>query len=153
MSWLYSLVFAGLMFSGGSDVTVISNRNASVEMRPVAVAVGDETEKFEQTYPLNPDGRVSVSNVNGSIVVEAWDRNEVKVEATKVGDSKETLAETEIKISSRPDFLSIEVECDTWKGDSGWRNNRKVEVSFHLFVPRTAVLNEIETVNGSVKIK
>lgn len=152
MSWLYSLVFAGLIFSSGSDVQVSSITKAAAENPPVAVAVADETEKFEQTYPLNPDGRVSVSNVNGSITVEAWDRNEVKVEATKVADSKETLDQSEIRVSSRPDFLSIEVQCDTLKGDSGWRNNRKIEVTFHLFVPRTAILNEIETVNGSVTV-
>lgn len=139
------------MFSSGSDVSVNSNQNTAFTPQSAA-AVSDETEKFEQTYPLNPDGRVSVSNVNGSIVVEAWDRNEVKVEATKIGDSKESLAETEIKVVSRPEYLSIEVECDQWKGNNGWRNNRKIEVQFHLFVPRNAVLNEIETVNGSVTV-
>ena len=152
MSWLYSLVFAGLMFSAGSDVTVNNHRNAAIEQQPVVVSAADETEKFDQTYPLNPNGRVSVSNVNGSIVVEAWDRNEVKVEATKTADSKETLDQTQIRVSARPEAISIEVDLDAWKGESGWRNNRKIEVSFHLFVPRTAVLNEIATVNGSVTV-
>ena len=33
-----------------------------------------------------------------------------------------------------------------------WKNNRKLEVQFRLQVPRTAVLNEIETVNGLVTV-
>ncbi len=53
----------------------------------------DETERFEQTYPLNANGRVSVSNVNGSITIETWDRTEVKLEAVKIADSSERLSE------------------------------------------------------------
>ena len=151
MSWLYSLVFAGLVFSSGTDLQLNTNTNVAVSTN-VSINKSDETEKFDQTYPLNADGRVSVSNVNGSIVVEAWDRNEVKVEATKIADSKETLADTEIKVDARPEYLAIEVNCDSWKQDRSWRNNRKVEVQFHLWVPRTAVLNEIETVNGNVTV-
>ena len=150
MSWLYSLVFAGLVFSSSTDLQLNTNTNVAVSTN--LSTKSDETEKFDQTYPLNPDGRVSVSNVNGSIIVEAWDRNEVKVEATKIGDSKETLADTEIKVDARPEYLAIEVNCDSWKQDRSWRNNRKVEVQFHLWVPRTAVLNEIETVNGDVTV-
>jgi DUF4097 and DUF4098 domain-containing protein YvlB len=151
MSWLYSLVFAGLVFSSSTDLQLNTNTNVAVSTN-VSINKSDEIEKFDQTYPLNADGRVSVSNVNGSIVVEAWDRNEVKVEATKIADSKETLADTEIKVDARPEYLAIEVNCDSWKQDRGWRNNRKVEVQFHLWVPRTAVLNEIETVNGNVTV-
>ena len=87
MSWLYSIVFAGLLFSSNGGNNVNTNTNMAVQEPPAAVSVQDETEKFEQTYPLSANGRVSVSNVNGSIVVEAWDRNEVHLEATKTAAS------------------------------------------------------------------
>src|SRR5207247_6591131 len=110
-----------------------------------------ESEHFEHTYPLNANGRVSLSNVNGSVIVDAWDRNEVKVEYTKTGDSKERLADVEVRIDSRPDYLSIETDYGDWKKDrGGWRMNNKLQVDFHLMVPRGAALNEVETVNGSV---
>src|SRR6476469_1749912 len=154
MSWLYSIVFAGLLFSSNGGNNVNTNTNMAVQEPPAAVSVQDETEKFEQTYPLSANGRVSVSNVNGSIVVEAWDRNEVHLEATKTADSKEALADVEIKVDAKPDSISVEADYDTWKrnGDRNWKNNRKLEVQFRLQVPRTAVLNEIETVNGSVTL-
>ena len=119
------------------------------------IVVGDETEKFEQTYPLSKNGNVSVSNVNGSIVVEAWDRDEVRLEATKTADSKETLADVEIKISSTADSFSVEADYKGWKWNDKRGNenrNRRLDVEFRLSVPRTAVLNEIETVNGSVSV-
>ena len=82
MSWLYTIVFTGLMLS--SQGSSFFTADHSIQNSPVVVVEsrkGDETEKFEQTYPLTPNGRVSVSNVNGSITVKAWDRSEVKLES------------------------------------------------------------------------
>ena len=82
------------------------------------VLKGDEIEKFEQSYPLSRNGNVSVSNVNGSVIVEAWDRDEVRLEATKIADSKETLADVEIKVNSTADSFSVEADYKGWK----WNN-------------------------------
>ncbi len=154
MSWLYSIVFAGLLLSSGNDsVSTADNSQANVNAA-VEVVQSDETEKFEQSYPLNANGRVSVSNINGSIIVNAWDRNEVKLEAIKIADSKETLAEVEIKVDARPEAFSVEANYDNWKnkGREDWKHGRKIEVQFRLSVPRGAELNEVETVNGSVTV-
>ena len=152
MSWLYTVLFSGLMFSGqGSAVPVVNN----VQSEPVVVratVAADETEKFEQTYPLSGNGRVNVSNVNGSITVEAWDRNEVKIEYTKIADSKERLADVQVKIDARPDSFSAETDYGDSKGRDRWRNGGKLVVEIRMMVPRGAVLNEIETVNGSVSV-
>jgi len=156
MSWLFSIVLAGLVVSSGGDpvpsaseVYTSSNINTTT-----TVVLADETERFEQTYPLSANGRVSVSNINGSITVEAWDRNEVKLEAVKTADSKETLAEVQLRIDAKPDSFSVETDYDNWKdrGKEGWNRKRKVEVQFRLMVPRGAILDEIETVNGSVTV-
>ncbi|NJM52765.1 MAG: hypothetical protein HC846_04845 [Blastocatellia bacterium] len=162
MSWLLSVAVASLIFAAPNGLSNYLTENMArgnspqvVVLTPQAVLQGDETERFEQTYPLNPNGRVSISNINGSIVVEAWDRNEVKVEAVKTADSKDRLAEVEIKVEAKPDYIKIETEYGKWmNGNRNWncRNNCRLEVQYKLFVPRNAVLNEIETVNGSVSI-
>ena len=155
MSWLYSIVFAGLMFSSNNDTPIQSCDIQKSDVLISEPAPGDEIEKFEQSYPISPNGRVSVSNVNGSIIVEAWDKSEVKLEATKVADSKEALADVEIKVDSRADSFSVEADYGSWKRDRGeknWKNRSKLEVQFRLWVPRTAVLDEVETVNGSVTV-
>src|SRR5678816_3302643 len=110
MSWLYSLVFAGLLFSSNGDESI--NRAQKVAVAPVAVEfkVADEVEKFEQSYPLSKNGNVSVSNVNGSITIEAWDRAEVRLVATKIADSKESLADVDIKVDSTADSFSVEAD-------------------------------------------
>lgn len=152
MSWIYSIVFASLLFSTDGETAATQ---PVIEAPAVAVTEKkDETEKFEQSYPISAKGRVSVANVNGSIVVEAWDRNEVRLEATKIADSKESLADVEIKVESTADSFSVEADYKEWKWNdkSDKHRNRKIEVEFKLSVPRTAMLNEVETVNGSVTV-
>ncbi len=160
MSWLYTLVFSGLLFSSNSGTVDQTPAVVPAEL-PVASAplvptvVGDETERFEQTYPLNANGRVSVSNVNGPIVIEGWDRNEVKLVAVKTADTKERLADVEIKVNATAEYVTIETDYGAWKrrSDGGWNNNgSRLEVSYNLMVPRGAILNSIETVNGSVTV-
>ena len=154
MSWLYSLVFAGLLFSSNGEQAANHSQSNAAPAPEATVFAADEIEKFEQTYPLSKNGNVSVSNVNGSITVEAWDRDEVRLEATKIADSKETLADVEIKVESTADSFSVEADYKSWKWNDKRNENRprKLEVEFRLSVPRTAVLNEIETVNGSVTV-
>lgn len=154
MSWLISIVLASSLFTTGNipvgDKYLNENRTSE------SINVLDETERFEQSYPLNPGGKISVSNINGSITIEAWERNEVKLEATKIADSRETLAEVEVRINSRPDRLEVETDYGNWnrRGNQKWDNyKRKIEIQYRLTVPQTAVLDEIETVNGSVSLK
>jgi DUF4097 and DUF4098 domain-containing protein YvlB len=154
MSWIFTIVFSGMLISTyhGSN-TAETSPVAVPETQNVVVKV-DETERFEQTYLLNANGRVSVSNVNGSITAEGWDRNEIKLIAIKTADSKERLNEVEIKIDSKPDSFSVETKFDNTKTNKGdrWRNGSKLQVDYQLMVPRGAVLSEIETVNGSVTL-
>jgi hypothetical protein len=151
MSWIFTIVFSGLIFSSNQgaafDVPKAPDANTT------AAAKADETEHFEQTYPLSSNGRVSVSNVNGSIVVEAWDRNEVQVVADKTADSKERLQDVEIRVNAKPDSISVETNYDRWKsGNNGdrWKNGSKLGVEYRLMGPRGAVLEEAETAKGSV---
>ena len=159
MSWLYTIVFAGLMMSHASDPVQLPAVPADLETRTAATQTvqQNETERIEKSFPLSANGRVSVSNVNGSINVIAWDRNEVKLVAVKTAETKERLADVDIKIDARPDYFSVETDYGQdrgWKTDSDrqWRNNNNVTVDYELSVPRGAMLNEIETVNGSATV-
>jgi DUF4097 and DUF4098 domain-containing protein YvlB len=154
MSWLYTIVIAGLMFS--ADGFPVENKAHSYTNTTVSQTVNlDETERFEQVYQLNPNGRVSVSNVNGSVTVEAWDNPQVKLEAVKISDSRESLSEVEIKVDAQANSFRVEAEYESGRnrgGDKNWKIYKKLEVEFRLMVPRTAFLDEIETVNGSVTV-
>jgi DUF4097 and DUF4098 domain-containing protein YvlB len=154
MTWIFTIVFSGLLLS--------SNQSAGTNQQgPIAPAAAvndtftvkiDETDRFEQTYPLSANGRVSVSNVNGSITAEAWDRNEVKLIAVKTADTRERLNEAEIKIDAKADSFLVETSYDNWGKNSGWRHDGKLVIDYQLMVPRGAVLGDVDTVNGSVTV-
>lgn len=154
MSWLYSIVIAGLMLSGDGILTN-GKQHSSIDTNVQQTVKLDETERFEQIYPLNPNGRVSVANVNGSITIEAWDNPQVRLEAVKVSDSRESLSEVEIKVEAQENSFSVKAEYENGRnrnGDKNWKVYKKLEVEFRLMVPRTAILDEIETVNGSATV-
>ncbi len=151
MSWLYSIILAGLIFSGDNSLPVQTNYD-SVSANAKSVVKLEESERFEQTYPLNANGKVSVSNVNGSIKIETWDNPQVKLEAVKFAENKDRLSDVQIKIDATQDSISVETDYDNMNRGDRNRNNGNLRVEFHLIVPRMAVLNEIETVNGSVTI-
>ncbi len=145
------------MFSSNQGVAVGVPAAAPAVAPQAVTRQGDETEKFEQTYPMSENGRVGVSNVNGSITVEAWDRNEVRLEYTKIADTKARLADVDIRIDSKADSFNVETDYDNSRSRNNgnrdnWKNGAKLSVEIRMMVPRGAVLNEIETVNGSVMV-
>lgn len=109
----------------------------------------DETERFEQLYSFNSNGRIDISNINGSITVEAWDNPQIKLEYVKVSDERERLADVDVKIEAGQD--NFRVKADYVKRKNNW-NKGKLYVEFRLMVPRNAVLDEVSSVNGNVKI-
>jgi DUF4097 and DUF4098 domain-containing protein YvlB len=114
------------------------------------------TEEFHQNYPLTPDGRVSLSNINGKVRIAAWDRNEVRVDAIKRAYKPERLREAEIKIEARADHLNIETEYpehDNRSYDKRERDDNPASVEYTLTVPRGARLDEVELVNGALDIE
>jgi DUF4097 and DUF4098 domain-containing protein YvlB len=151
MFCLELLLLAGLVSGSGLNFYGLKNFD-SARAEKDKIIRPDEVERFEQTYPLNPDGKVSVSNVNGSITIETWDKPQVKIEVVKTADSKDKLSEVEIKIDARQEYFKVETDYGSWKNRRIWNRAGNLEVDYRLIVPRKAVLDEIETVNGSINI-
>jgi len=114
---------------------------------------GAFSEEFHQTYALNPDGRVELDNINGAVHISTWDRNDVKVDAVKYADSKERLDEARIDIDSSGNHLSIRTKYPDHDLTFNWgSHNNPAGVEYTLTVPRTARLDEIKLINGSLDI-
>ena|SRR5579863_90406 len=114
---------------------------------------GALTEEFHQTYALTADGRVELDNINGAVHISSWDRNEVKVDAVKYADTKERLDEAKIEIDSGKDSLSIRTRYPDRNNNWNWgSHNNPASVEYTLTVPRTARLDEIKLINGSLDV-
>ncbi|NNE65109.1 MAG: DUF4097 family beta strand repeat protein [Pyrinomonadaceae bacterium] len=146
MSFLFAILFAGSIYTTAPHTEAPILQNAA----SVVSFAGDETDVKESSYPINPDGKVSLSNINGEVEVTGWDRPEVNLVTTKIASSRERLDDVDVKVTSRQDYFNVEVDYKKRKGK--WVKNERLQVNFKLMVPRTALVDEIESVNGSVKV-
>jgi DUF4097 and DUF4098 domain-containing protein YvlB len=114
---------------------------------------GAFTEEFHQTYALASDGRVELDNINGAVHISTWDQDEVKVDAVKYADSKERLEQARIEIDSGKDHLSVRTKYPDHELTFNWgSHNNPASVEYTLTVPRTARLDEIKLINGSLDV-
>src|ERR1041385_5876543 len=124
-----------------------------------AAAVGEPgeelREEFHQTYPLSQSGRVSLENINGDVQIKVWDRAAVQVDAVKKAYRKDRLAEAQIEVNATEENIRIKTEYpdepQNFRSGQG-RYDNPATVDYTLTVPRKAVLESIELVNGSCDI-
>jgi len=104
-------------------------------------------EEFHKTVPLERDGDFVLKNVNGSIIIETWDREEVEITAVKTArGSKNNLKRVQIKIMASDQSVEIDTIYEK-------RRNLRVSVAYQVLVPENINLELIKTVNGSIKMK
>jgi DUF4097 and DUF4098 domain-containing protein YvlB len=108
----------------------------------------EQSERFSRKYKMGRDGRVSIANVAGDIVVTAGSGDEVSIEAVKRtrGDLGE-LENVRISVDERPGRVDIRTESDYERG----RRGSRISVDFTVTVPASAAL-DVHSVSGSVKV-
>ena len=112
----------------------------------IAPACFGVTREFTRTYPLRADGSFELNNVNGTVRIEAWDKDEVEVRALKSTPDRESLLDmVAIDVDSKPDALSISTR---YPQDEGV----EVAVDYIIHVPRRAQLNHVNNVNGTLRV-
>ncbi|MGH9443954.1 MAG: DUF4097 family beta strand repeat-containing protein [Thermoanaerobaculia bacterium] len=118
----------------------------------VVAAASGATETFEKAYSLDGVSRVRLENVNGGINVRSWDRNYIRVTATKTG-SQTSLDHTIIRVTQPGGEIRIET-ISTRKHHIFFflfSSERLARVEYELLLP-TATPLKLETVNGSISI-
>ena len=123
-------------------------------------ARGMVDEDFSQSYSLSSQGRVSLKNVCGDIVIQSWNRNEVLVEAVKTAHSAERLAEAEIRVDADGESVHIETDYPSYgsfscSDSNGWSDESRIiaaSVAYTLTVPRSARIDEVKVVNSNVDL-
>jgi DUF4097 and DUF4098 domain-containing protein YvlB len=103
-------------------------------------------KEFKQTYPLQPGGSFELQNVNGTVQIEGWDRNEIEVRAVKTAKHKESdLDRVSIEIDAKPTSVSIATH---YPQDEGV----EVAVAYVVHLPHGAHVEHIGTINGTLRI-
>jgi len=114
--------------------------------RPAA-AQTTAVERVQRTVPLPAGGMFSLSNVNGSVQIEGWDREEAQISALKssAGGAAE-LGQVDIFIRQSPGGVSVETRYP--QGGAA-----EVTVDYRVRVPARVRLALVSTVNGGVTVR
>src|SRR6185295_18543323 len=109
----------------------------------------EQTERFSRKVKIGRDGRVSVSNISGDIVVTAGSGDEVSIDAVKRtrGDRSE-LANIEIIVEERAGRVDVRVEHGSRERG---RRGDSASVDFTVTLPASASL-DVHSVSGSLKV-
>jgi DUF4097 and DUF4098 domain-containing protein YvlB len=104
------------------------------------------SKEFNQSYPLQPGGSFELQNVNGTVDVQGWDRNEVEVHAVKTAKHKESdLERVSIEVDAKPGDVSVVTRYPQNEGV-------EVAVEYTIHVPHGAHVEHLGTVNGMLRV-
>lgn len=103
-------------------------------------------KEFNQSYPLQPGGSFELQNVNGAVEIQAWDRDTVEIRAVKSAKQKESdLERVSIEVDAKPAAISVVTRYPQNEGV-------EVAVEYIVHVPRSARIEHISTVNGTLRV-
>jgi hypothetical protein len=120
-------------------------------------------EPFNQTVPLRPGSQVRLTNVNGGVTVEAWDRNEVQIAAEKEvragsdGAARKLMSQIRIDVAPSPSGLRIDTRMPKREDGGGFLaelfngGGTSAGVTYKLHVPRHVAL-DVEDSNGGIQL-
>jgi len=118
---------------------------------PMGPLQARSTDTWTRSYQLSRTGQVSISNINGRIVVEGVDSSTVDVSAERIARgatdqlASELLKRITISDQSTPDSVSVRTEKL-----EGILIGASFEVRYHVKVPKTATI-QATTVNGGIE--
>jgi DUF4097 and DUF4098 domain-containing protein YvlB len=121
-------------------------------------------DRFDQTVPLRPGSEVRLTNVNGGVTFEAWDRPEVRIEAekrVKAGSdeaARKLMSQIRIEVANTPAGLRIDTSLPGREEAGGilaqlfnGSGDVNMDVSYKIHVPRHVAL-DVESSNGAITV-
>jgi DUF4097 and DUF4098 domain-containing protein YvlB len=104
----------------------------------------EQTERFSRKVKVGRDGRVSIANISGDIVVTAGSGDDVSIDAVKRTRSGQgDLASVRIEVEERGGRVDVQT-LHTGRND-------RVSVDYTVVMPATASV-DVHSVSGSVKV-
>lgn len=103
------------------------------------------TEEFYERLPLPPGGTFVLLNVNGSVQVDGWEREEVEIHAVKSAPNPADLARVRIAVEQSEGRVTVRT---LYPQD----DSLEVSVEYRIRVPDRVRLDGVSTVNGHVLV-
>ncbi len=112
----------------------------------------EQTERFSRKVKIGRDGRFSLSNVAGDIIVTVGSGDEVSIDAVKKtrGDRSE-LAIVQINVDDRAGRVDVRTEYEPQNRADRNRRGHSVSVDYTVTLPASASA-DLHSVSGTVKV-
>lgn len=126
-------------------------------------SVNEKFKSYSKSYPIDGNDRIRLSNQYGKIMVNTWDRHEIKVDvqikaqAQSDDEAQKLLDGVQIIDSKEGDLVSFKTQIE--RNNSSWKiwnwggNNgkHKVEINYTVYMPAKTDLN-VEDSYGSIQL-
>ncbi|BAU52177.1 hypothetical protein [Mucilaginibacter gotjawali] len=149
-----------------SNIVVEVNDDSNNDIAYNGDEKGSVIEKFKsysKSYPLDGNDRIRLSNQYGKIVVNTWDRHEIKVDvqikavAQSDDEARKLLDGVQILDNKDGDQVSFKTQIE--RNNSSWKiwnwggNNgkHKVEINYTVYMPAKTDLS-VEDSYGSIQL-
>lgn len=109
----------------------------------------DVRDEVKKSFVVSEGAEFRLSNVNGEVDVQGWDKNEIQVVA--IIQAKDQDARDRIEVDMKENSRGVSVETQYKK--SSWGNNSGGSVNYQVKLPHGTKLSEVESVNGSIVIE
>lgn len=103
------------------------------------------SETIDQTFPIAANGTLELSNVNGSVDIQVWDKNEIHVVAEKSASDDEALKRITVEFDAAPDRLKVNTRYE-----KKWFGSSNGDVRYSLKVPASLAKIKAHTVNSGI---
>ncbi|HEU0369603.1 MAG TPA: hypothetical protein VFR42_10350, partial [Candidatus Acidoferrum sp.] len=104
------------------------------------------SKEFNQSYTLQPGGTFELQNVNGTVEVQGWDKDEVEVHAVKTAKVRESdLERVAIDVHAQANRIAVLTRYPQNEGV-------EVAVEYTIHVPHGAKVEHLGTVNGTLRV-
>jgi Putative adhesin len=133
----------------------------ALTLMATAASAADLKETIDRTFDVRPGANVRLSNVNGSITIEAWDQPRVHVLAVKKAsgdrdDLQRFMKEMRVEFQQRDGGLvinTIHPESKNGLGFFDWLVGDHVNgsVTYEIRVPRTMNV-DVSNTNGGINL-
>ena len=111
----------------------------------------EQTERFSRKVKIGRDGRFSLANISGDLVVTGGTGDEVTIDAVKRtrGDKSE-LARVQIAVDDRAGRVDVRTEYAQNRGDRNrWTDH--VSVDYTVTIPASASV-DLHSISGTIKV-
>ena len=107
-------------------------------------------EVIEQTYKVEPNATVRITNARGSVTIRGEDTSEVRMRAVKSGSSAAQLKAVAVDVTAEPGDVLIKTTFPRQKKMPSFTGANAVDLT--LSVPRSARIARVDVDDGNVSI-